>query len=44
MVESGTSTVEVEKESKLQSKGISRTFSNNKNISDKTYGASYQSK
>jgi hypothetical protein len=44
MVESGTSTVEVEKESKLQSKGISRTFSNKKNIFDKTYGASYQSK
>jgi hypothetical protein len=44
MVESGTSTIEAEKESKLQSKGISRTFSNNKNIFDKTYGASYQSK
>jgi hypothetical protein len=44
MVESGTSTVEVEKEIKLQSEGISRTFSNKKNIFDKTYGASYQSK
>jgi hypothetical protein len=44
MVESGTNTVEVEKESKLQSKVISRTFSNKKNIFDKTYGASYQSK
>jgi hypothetical protein len=44
MVESGTSTVEVQKESKLQSEGISRTFINKKNIFDKTYGASYQSK
>jgi hypothetical protein len=44
MVESGTSTVEVQKERKLQSEGISRTFSNKKNIFDKTYGASYQSK
>jgi hypothetical protein len=44
MVESGTSTVEVQNESKLQSEGISRTFSRKKNIFDKTSGASYQSK
>jgi hypothetical protein len=35
MVESGTSTVEVEKESKLQNEGSSRTFSSKKNIFDK---------
>jgi hypothetical protein len=44
MVESGTSTVEVEKERKLQSEGKSRTFSNNKHIFDKTSGVAYQSK
>ena len=42
-VESGTSTVEVEKESKLQSEGSSRTFSSKKHIFDKSSGASYQS-
>jgi hypothetical protein len=44
MVESGTSTVEVEKERKLQSEGNSRTFSSKKHIFDKTSGAAYQSK
>jgi hypothetical protein len=44
MVESGTSTVEVEKESKLQSEGNSRTFSSKKYIFDRTYEAVYQSK
>jgi hypothetical protein len=44
MVESGTSTVEVEKEKQLQSEGRSITFSNKKNIFDKTFGATYQSK
>jgi hypothetical protein len=44
MVESGTSTVEVEKGSKLQSEGISRTFSNKKHIFDKKFGEKYQSK
>jgi hypothetical protein len=44
MVESGTSTVEVEKERKLQSEGGSRTFSNKKYIFDKTSEAVYQSK
>jgi hypothetical protein len=44
MVESGTSTVEVEKESKLQSEGSSRTFSNKKYIFDKTSEAVYQSR
>jgi hypothetical protein len=44
IVESGTSNVEVEKESKLQSEGNSRTFSNKKHIFDKTSGATYQSK
>jgi hypothetical protein len=44
MVESGTSTVEVEKGSKLQSEGSSRTFSSKKHIFDKTSGAAYQSK
>jgi hypothetical protein len=36
MVESGTSTVEVEKENKLQSESSSRTFSSKKYIFDKT--------
>jgi hypothetical protein len=40
MVESGTSTVEVEKETKLQSEGNSRNFSNKKYIFDKTYETS----
>jgi hypothetical protein len=44
MVESGTNTVEVEKGSKLQSEGNSRTFSSKKHIFDKTSGAAYQSK
>jgi hypothetical protein len=44
MVESGTSTVEVEKESKLQNEGNSRTFSSKKNIFDKKYGETYHSK
>jgi hypothetical protein len=44
MVESGTSTVEVEKERKLQSEGGSRTFSNKKHIFDKTSEETYQSK
>jgi hypothetical protein len=44
MVESGTSTVEVEKESKLQSEGSSRTFSSKKYIFDKTSESVYQSR
>jgi hypothetical protein len=44
MVESGISTVEFEKESKLQSEYGSRTFSNKKYIFDKTSEAFYQSK
>jgi hypothetical protein len=44
MVESGTRTIEVEKEIKLQSEGGSRTFSNKKYIFDKTFEAVYQSK
>ena len=44
MVESGTSTVEVGKGSKLQSKGSSRNFSSKKHIFDKASGAAYQSK
>jgi hypothetical protein len=43
MVESGTSTVEVEKERKLQSEGNSRNFSK-KYIFDRKYEAFYQSK
>jgi HPt (histidine-containing phosphotransfer) domain-containing protein len=43
MVESGTSTVEVEKENKIQSEGSSRTFSNKKYIFDKTSESVYQS-
>jgi hypothetical protein len=35
MVESGTSTIEVEKENKIQSEGSSRTFSSKKYIFDK---------
>jgi len=41
MVESGTSTVEVEKENKLQSEGSSRTFSSKKYIFDKTSESVY---
>jgi hypothetical protein len=44
MVESGTSIVEVEKETKLQSEGNSRNFSNKKYIFDITYETIYQSK
>jgi hypothetical protein len=44
MVESGTINVEVEKGSKLQSEGSSRTFSSKKHIFEKTFGATYQSK
>jgi hypothetical protein len=44
MVESGTNTVEVEKESKLQSESNSRTFSSKKYIFDKTSEAVYQSR
>jgi hypothetical protein len=44
MVESGTSTVEVEKERKLQSEGVSRAFSSEKYIFDKTSEVFYQSK
>jgi hypothetical protein len=44
MVESGTNNVEVGKGSKLQSEGISRTFSSKKHIFDKESGAAYQSK
>jgi hypothetical protein len=44
MVESGTSTVEVEKESKIQSEGSSRIFSGMKYIFNKTFEAFYQSK
>ena len=44
MVESGTSTVEVEKEIKIQSEGGSRTFSNKKYIFDQTSEAIYLSK
>jgi hypothetical protein len=44
MVDSGTSTVEVEKGRKIQSEGNSRTFSNKTHIFDKTYGETYKSK
>ena len=44
MVESGTNTVEVEKESKLQSESRSRTFSSKKYIFDKTSEVVYQSR
>jgi hypothetical protein len=44
MVESGTNTVEVEKESKFQSEVGSRTFSSKKYIFDKTSEVVYQSK
>ena len=44
MVESGTNTVEVEKEIKLQSEGSSRTFRSKKYIFDKTSEAFYQSR
>jgi hypothetical protein len=44
MVESGTNTVDVEKESKLQSEGFSRTFRRKKHIFDKTSRENYQSK
>jgi len=44
MVEIGTRTVWIEKGSKLQSEGISRTFSSKKHIFDKTSGVAYQSK
>jgi hypothetical protein len=42
VVESGTSTVEVEKENKLQDEGSSRTFSRKKYIFDKTSESIYQ--
>jgi hypothetical protein len=41
MVESGTITIEFEKGRKIQSEGISRTFSSKKHIFDKTSGAAY---
>jgi hypothetical protein len=44
MVESGTSTVEVGKGSKLQSKGNSQNFNRKKHIFDKASGAAYESK
>jgi hypothetical protein len=44
MVESGTSIIEVEKESKIQSEGGSKTFSSKKYIFDKTSEAVYQYK
>jgi hypothetical protein len=44
MVESGTSTIEVEKERKLQIEGNSRNFSSKKHIFDKKSKATYQSK
>ena len=44
MVESGVSNVEVEKGSKLQSEGSSRTFNSKNHIFDKASRASYQYK
>jgi hypothetical protein len=44
MVESGTSTVEIEEGNKLQSEGSSRTFCSKKYLFDKTSGSAYQSR